>query len=77
MISTLEYIRRDVLALLFGIQCLVLSLKGTAWFVSGITSRPRISLSKAKSMREKYFWAIVAAALFAGAIWDLSRKFPQ
>ena len=74
--STLDYVRRDVIGGLFAIQFLVLALKGKAWFITG-TAKPRFSATTAKSMGGKYFWAVAAAAVLAGVVWDLHRKFPR
>ena len=78
VMSSVAYVGRDVLGVLFAIQFPVLSLKGKAWFVSvGKIGRARYSPITAKSMRAKYFWAVASAVLFAGVLWDLTRKFPQ
>jgi glycerol uptake facilitator-like aquaporin len=78
VIFSLGYVARDILGVLFAIQFLLLALKGKAWFVSARKiGPPRFSSITAKSMKEKYFWAAVVAAVFAGVIWDLHRKFPR
>jgi hypothetical protein len=73
MISQLDYFRLDLLGALFVVQFLILAVKGKAVFPVG-SAQPRFSMTQAKSMRARYFWAIAAGALFAGVLWDLYRK---
>ncbi len=76
MISQLDYFRRDLLGALFAVQFLILAVKRQAIFPVG-SAKPRFSITEVKSMRARYSCAIAAAALLAGVVWDVYRKFPS